>query len=43
MKPRKKWEPRYRFGGGLYDPPLDLGTRNHWNAPKNKLKKGKKK
>lgn len=46
MKPRKKWEPVYRFGGGPgnYWVPAPLGTTNTWQAKikKPKTKKGKK-
>lgn len=41
MKPRKKWEPVYRFGGNpasSYLPP-PLGQANGYRAPKAKKKK----
>jgi hypothetical protein len=43
MKPRKKWEPVYRFGGGPADywRPAPLGTTNRIvvKTPKPKRKK----
>ena len=45
MKPRKSWEPAYRFGGdrGAYCIPRELGTTNGLAPPKKfKLKRKKK-
>ena len=42
-KPRKKWEPEYRFGGGpgrFFVPP-PLGTVNAYSLPKTKKSKKK--
>ena len=43
MKPRKSWEPDYRFGGhrGFYEPP-PLGTKNGYGPIKPKKPKRKK-
>ena len=43
MKPRKKWQPDYRFGGNPADPikPAPLGTKVPWRTMK--AKKGKRK
>lgn len=41
MKPRKKWEPLYRFGGNKasYMVPAPLGTTVPWKYPNAKKKK----
>lgn len=44
MKPLKKWEPKYRFGGNPADglvPPV-LGTVVHWRPFKIKSSKKRK-
>lgn len=43
MKPRKKWEPDYRFGGNnaSFYKPAPLGTTNPYSPPK-KAKRRKK-
>lgn len=41
-KPRKKWEPEYRFGGNLWSVPKPLGdNHNPYKLPKNKKRKRK--
>ena len=44
MKPRKKWQPDYRFGGNPAAAlrPAPLGTKSGWGPLKTKLKRRKK-
>lgn len=43
MKPRKSWEPEYRFGGSKADffTPMPLGTPLAYRTPKPKKRKRK--